>query len=96
VCNGFFSISRIKNAKIGASLSSNGIGASWMVPIEVALKSHINALLVNKSKYFIKGSIASSLSLQFKSCLHHCFRTTIIGLIGSSSSLCENKPPIDH
>jgi hypothetical protein len=96
VCNGFFSICRIKNAKIGALILTNVIGASWMVPFEVTLKSHINTLFVNKSKYYIKGSITSSLNLQFKSCLHHCFKTTIIGLIGSSSFLCENKPPIDH
>ncbi len=67
-----------------------------MVPIKVASKSHINTLLINKSKYFIKGSITSYLSFQFKSYLHHCFKTTIIGLIGSSSFLCENRPPIDH
>jgi hypothetical protein len=84
------------NAKIGAPPSSNGTGASRMVPIEVALKGRVSTLPVSKSEYSVKGSTAASLSLQSESCLHHCFRTIVIGLIGSSSFVCENRPPVNH
>ncbi|CAK9207855.1 unnamed protein product [Sphagnum troendelagicum] len=47
------------NAKIGAPPSSNGTGASRMVPIEVALKGRVSTLPVSKSEYSGKGKVGS-------------------------------------